>query len=135
MSFIDEIPSGETTEVRVARMLIDGQWVAAASGETLPVENPARRRIIAHVPRGRAEDVDRAVKAAHKAFPAWSRLAPRERSRMLAEIGDRLTARGEDLARLIALETGNVLKTQARPEGHGAGHVFRTFSGLVGEIK
>jgi len=135
MSFIDEIPSAETTEACVARMLIDGEWVAAASGETLPVENPARRRVIAHVPRGRAEDVDRAVKAAHKAFPAWSRLAPRERSRMLADIGDKLTARGEDLARLIALETGNVLKTQARPEGHGAGYVFRYFSGLVGEIK
>jgi len=135
MSFIDRIPSADTTEIQMARMLIGGEWVSAASGETLPVENPAKRRIIAHVPRGRAEDVDRAAKAAHKAFPAWSRLSPRERSGILNQVADKLAARGEDLARLISLETGNALRTQARPEGHSASALVRYFSGLIGEIK
>src|SRR5215471_12765322 len=50
------------------------------------------------------------------AFPAWSRMVPRERGRLLARIADALEARVEELARTIALETGNALRTQARPE-------------------
>jgi betaine-aldehyde dehydrogenase len=56
------------------------------------------------------------VKAAADAFPAWSRTIPRERGRLLARIADALEARVEELARTIALETGNALRTQARPE-------------------
>ena len=51
-------------------MLIGGQWVDSAAGEVLEVEDPAHRRPIANVPRGRAEDVARAVKAAADALPA-----------------------------------------------------------------
>ncbi|MGH7039454.1 MAG: aldehyde dehydrogenase family protein, partial [Stellaceae bacterium] len=58
------------TSVQQARMLIGGDWVTSATGETLAVENPARREAIAEVPRGRAEDVARAVAAAAAAFPA-----------------------------------------------------------------
>jgi acyl-CoA reductase-like NAD-dependent aldehyde dehydrogenase len=68
---------------------------------------------IAEVPWGRAEDVARAVKAAADAFRAWSRTVPRERGRLLARIADALEARVEELARTIALETGNALRTQA----------------------
>ncbi len=59
--------------LRQARMLIGGQWVERASGEILEVEDPAHHRPVAAVPRGRAEDVGRAVKAAAEAFPAWWR--------------------------------------------------------------
>src|SRR5215472_718711 len=55
-------------------MLIGGKWVESASGEVLEVEDPAHRRPIAEIPRGRVEDVARAVNAAAEAFPAWSRL-------------------------------------------------------------
>src|SRR6516165_28042 len=65
-------------------MLNGGKWVDSASGEVLEVEDPAHRCSIAEVPRGRAEDVERAVKAAAGAFPAWSRMVPRERGRLLA---------------------------------------------------
>ena len=52
-------------------MLIDGKWMASADGRFFPVENPALRdSVIAEVPRGGSEDVDRAVKAASKAFEA-----------------------------------------------------------------
>ena len=50
------------------RMLLGGGRVDSASGETIPVLNPANRSIFAHVPRAGAEDVDRAVKAAAEAF-------------------------------------------------------------------
>ncbi|MEO6268940.1 MAG: aldehyde dehydrogenase family protein, partial [Lautropia sp.] len=53
------------------QQLIDGRWVDSASGDTLSVESPANRKVIAQLPRGGAEDVDRAVSAARKAFTAW----------------------------------------------------------------
>jgi betaine-aldehyde dehydrogenase len=121
--------------LKKAHMLIGGKWVGAAAGEVLAVEDPAHRRPIAQSPRGRAEDVARAVKAAADAFPAWSRIAPRERGRLFARIADALEARVEELARLIALETGNALRTQARPEAKGTVDILRYFGGLGGELK
>jgi acyl-CoA reductase-like NAD-dependent aldehyde dehydrogenase len=116
-------------------MLIDGAWVASASGSMLDVENPAKRRKIAEVPRGNAADVDRAVQAASRAFPAWSKVPPRERGRSLLRIADALEARAEELARTIALETGNALRTQARSEARLSADIFRYFGGLAGELK
>lgn len=120
---------------RPAHMLIDGQWVDAASGQTLTVENPGRRAPIATIPRGGAEDVNRAVIAARKAFPAWSRTPPRQRGRMLLKIAEALEARIEEMARTIAEETGNALRTQARGEATLTADIFRYFGGLGGELK
>ena len=121
--------------LRRAPMLIGGKWVESASGEVLEVEDPAHRRPIAEVPRGRSEDVVRAVNAADQAFPAWSRTIPRERGRLLLRIADALEARVEELARMIALETGNALRTQARPEAKSTVDILRYFGGLGGELK
>jgi acyl-CoA reductase-like NAD-dependent aldehyde dehydrogenase len=125
------------TEGRLHRqpMLIGGDWVWADSGETIAVENPAHREMIAEVPRGRASDVDRAVQAAQAAFASWRRLPPRERGRLLTRIADDIEARLEELARTIAEETGNALRTQARPEVKTAAEMFRYFGGLAGELK
>ena len=121
--------------LRRALMLIGGKWVESASGEVLEVEDPAHRRPIAEVPRGRSEDVVRAVNAADQAFPAWSRTIPRERGRLLLRIADALETRVEELARMIALETGNALRTQARPEAKSTVDILRYFGGLGGELK
>src|SRR5690242_244325 len=125
----------DAAALRQARMLIGGEWVDSAAGEVLEVEDPAHRTPIAVVPRGRAEDVARAVKAAAGAFPAWSRTVPRDRGRLLARIADALEARLEELARTIALETGNALRTQARPEAKTTVDILRYFGGLAGELK
>jgi acyl-CoA reductase-like NAD-dependent aldehyde dehydrogenase len=127
--------SGDKATLRHAQMLIDGKWVDSAFGEVLEVEDPAHRRPIAVVPRGRAEDVARAVRAAADAFPAWSRTVPRDRGRLIARIADALEARLEELARIIALETGNALRTQARPEAKTTIDILRYFGGLGGELK
>jgi len=124
-----------TPALRHARMLIGGEWQGSESGETIAIENPATRRSIGQVPRGEAADVDRAVAAAAASFPSWSRVAPRDRGRMLTRIADMVEARAEDLARLIALETGNAIRTQARPEAKGAAEIFRYFGGLASELK
>ncbi len=135
MPVVEETRSVSRAGQRPARMLIDGKWIASASGAVLSVENPAKRRAIADVPRGAAEDVDRAVRAAQKAFPGWSKVPPRQRGRMLSRIAEALEARIEEMARVIAIETGNALRTQARGEAALAADIFRYFGGLAGELK
>src|SRR5271168_3966162 len=96
-----------------ARMLIGGDWRDASDGRVIEVENPANKRTVGEVPRGGPADVKAAVSAASAAFASWSKVAPRDRGRMLTRIADAMEARVEDLARLIALETGNAIRTQA----------------------
>jgi betaine-aldehyde dehydrogenase len=135
MSFIAQIPTATATEIHLARMLIGGEWVEAAGGETIQVENPGKRRVIAEIPRGKAEDVDRAVRAADKAFASWRKVPPLQRGRLLQQVADLFEARQEELAKLLALETGNALRTQARPEAGGVAVTFRYFGGLASELK
>src|SRR6185437_12070368 len=135
MSVSEQTRPQATNPQHHAQMLIGGAWVGSASGATLTVENPAKRQPIADIPRGAAADVDRAVEAAARAFPAWSKVAPRDRGRLLLQIAEALEARGEELARMIALETGNALRTQARPEAKSTVDILRYFGGLGGELK
>lgn len=121
--------------VKVEKMLIDGDWVEAADGRRLAVESPGTRATIAETPRGGEVDVGRAVAAAEAAFPAWSQVAPRDRGRILQKIADQLEARVEEMARILAQETGNALRTQARGEAASAVDIFRYFGGLASELK
>ncbi|OFW05788.1 MAG: aldehyde dehydrogenase [Acidobacteria bacterium RIFCSPLOWO2_02_FULL_68_18] len=116
-------------------MLIDGQSVGAHDGRVIDVENPATRTVIAQVPRAGEADVDRAVQAAARAFETWRRAPPRERGRRLLEVADAMEAETETIAHLVARETGNAIRTQARPEVKGAVDVFRYFGGVAGELK
>jgi hypothetical protein len=118
-----------------AQMLIGGSWVDSTSGNEISVESPGNRQIIASIPRGGADDVGRAVQAASKAFASWSRVIPRERGRMLQKIADAVEAQVEELARIVAEETGNAIRTQARPEAKGAADILRYFGGLASELK
>ena len=122
-------------ERTVGRMLIGGEWVGAAGGETIPVESPGNRSVIGEVPRGGAEDVDRAVRAAAAAFPAWKRTPPRERGKLLSLVAEDLQADVEAMARTVAAETGNAIRTQSRPEAVNSADVFRYFGGLASEMK
>src|SRR5438445_2003212 len=124
-----------TTPTR-ERMFIGGEWVESADGRTFDVETPATRgKVVAHVPRSGAADADRAVRAAAAAFSAWRAVAPRDRGRLLLRIADDVDAAVEDLSRTLATETGNAIRTQARPEGKAVADVSRYFGGLGGELK
>ena len=122
-------------EQTVARMLIGGEWVETADGRTIEIESPGNFSVIGSVPRGGAVDVDRAVRAAAEAFRSWRRLPPRERGKLLSRIGEELQADVEELARLVAAETGNAIRTQSRPEANSSADVFRYFGGLASEMK
>src|SRR5438067_150315 len=118
------------------KMLIAGEWVDGSDRRTFDVETPAKRgHVIAQVPRATGADVDRAVRAAHAAFPPWRAMPPRERGRLLSRIAEDLEAAIEDLGRLLASETGNAIRTQARPEAKTTADLFRYFGGLGGELK
>ena len=88
-----------------------------SSGELWDITNPARHgQLLARVPWAGKADVDRAVAAARAAFGPWRAQHFVGRQRALIRIADAIEARAEELARLTALDTGNALRTQARPE-------------------
>lgn len=132
---MDTIMDRDNAPMHKMHMLVGGAWTDSVDGRTIPIENPANRRTIGEVPRGGALDVDAAVSAATAAFASWRRVPPRDRGRMLTRIADAMEARSEEFARLIALETGNALRTQARPEAKGAAEMIRYFGGLGSELK
>ena len=70
-----------------------------------------------------------------KAYADWRKVPPRERGKLLLRIAEALQARAEEMARTIALETGNALRTQARGEANITADIFRYFGGLGGELK
>ncbi|OED37978.1 aldehyde dehydrogenase [Chromatiales bacterium (ex Bugula neritina AB1)] len=123
------------TTVTPHQMLIAGQWTDALDGQHIEVENPGRRIIVATVPRAQSADVNIAVAAAQKAFAEWRKVPPRQRGKLLLQIADKLDEQIEQMAHTIAMETGNAIRTQARPEATAAADIFRYFGGLAGELK
>jgi acyl-CoA reductase-like NAD-dependent aldehyde dehydrogenase len=85
---------------------IDGAWVPSAGRGTIEVFGSGTGEVIGTIPDGTPEDVDRAVAAAVKAFPAWSATSTEERAKHLTRLMEGLTARMGDLATLIATEVG-----------------------------
>src|ERR1700677_811570 len=84
---------------RPRKMFIDGAWVDARSGRTFETRNPANGKIIAHVPRGEAADIDVAVPAARRAFEGpWSRVKPFERQALLLRIADLFEKHWEEIS-------------------------------------
>jgi acyl-CoA reductase-like NAD-dependent aldehyde dehydrogenase len=132
---MNAMTTGTTPAFAKRQMLIDGAWVDALDGQVIGVENPARKDQIGKVPRAQPADVERAVAAAVAAFPKWARIVARDRGRMLLRIAETLETRIDDLAQVIAAETGNAIRTQARPEARGVADTFRYFGGLASELK
>jgi 1-pyrroline dehydrogenase len=98
------------TAVKRREMFIGGEWVAGAGNEGQPIINPATGETIAEVPKGTEADVDRAVKAARKAYTEWFETTPRERSEMLLKLADAILADADELANI---ESANVGKPRA----------------------
>ncbi len=92
---------------------VDGHWERAGAG-TIPVDNPATRQVLAGVPLSSSSDVDRAVRAAAAALPAWRRTPPGDRIQPLFRLKALLDAHYGELARIITEECG---KTLAESDG------------------
>jgi 1-pyrroline dehydrogenase len=109
---------------------VGGEWVDSASGETMEVLNPATGETIAEVPRGTAEDVDRAVEAAKRALPEWLETTPGERAEVLLKLADLLDEHAEELAQLESVNVGKPLPA-ARDEMPVCSDNIRFFAGAA----
>jgi len=104
----------ETLEkVRTYQQFIGGRWVDSAAGETLEVINPANDEPVARVPASDADDVDRAVQAAAKAFETWQKTTPQERMTALLKLADIVETNADELTRLESSQTGKPLNVAA----------------------
>ena len=88
------------------KMYIGGEWTGAESGKTFVTTNPTTGEELARVPLADARDVDRAVKEARAAFPAWSRLKQAERSKLLVKVAGVIRENAHELAMCDVLEHG-----------------------------
>jgi phenylacetaldehyde dehydrogenase len=119
------------------RLWIDGDWVPAASGQTFAVENPAREETISHVARGAAEDVNRAVRAARRAFDEgpWRRTNPAERGKLLWRLADLIERHTEEFAQLESLDNGKPLTVARAADVALTVDHFRYYAGWATKIE
>lgn len=117
------------------RLFIGGEWVDAAAGGRIEVVNPFDNEPITTVSEARAEDVDRAVVAARKAFPGWTALAAHERGRLLLRLADRIEAEREPLARLEATDTGHPIRDCLALDVPRTVLCFRYFGGMADKVE
>jgi phenylacetaldehyde dehydrogenase len=104
-------PAAKSYVSKPRKLLIDGAWVNAASGKTFPVYDPSTGEVMVQVAEADAADVDKAVKAARKAFDEgpWPRMSPSERGRLLWKLSDLIEKHAEEFATLEALDNGKPL--------------------------
>ncbi len=116
-----------------SEVFIGGAW-RAAQGGTLPLENPSDGREIGRIARGNAADIDAAVRAAQAAMEGeWGHMTALERGRILARIGQLVTERVEELARLEAADVGKPL-TQARADAVALARYLEFYAGAADKI-
>ncbi|MCS6892276.1 MAG: aldehyde dehydrogenase family protein, partial [Rhodovarius sp.] len=103
---------------------IGGRYVPAVSGRRFPVVNPATGETIAEAAEGDAADVEVAVAHAARAQKEWARMPARKRGALVHACAAILKEHQEELARLIALETGKALRTESRVEAGVVADIF-----------
>jgi phenylacetaldehyde dehydrogenase len=119
------------------KMLIAGRWVEAASGKSFDTYNPATGEVLTTVPEGDREDIDRAVKAARKAFEGgpWPNKTPSERGRLLWKLADLLEQHLEEFAELETLDNGNPVSVARVADVPLAVDMFRYMAGWATKIE
>jgi phenylacetaldehyde dehydrogenase len=119
------------------KLLINGKWVAAASGKTFEVKNPATGEVIARAAEGDKADVEAAVIAARRAFEtgAWPALTPSDRAKIIWRIGDLITKYAEELAELESLDNGKPIGVARAADVPLAADIFQYMAGWCTKIE
>lgn len=99
--------------MEIRKLYINGEWVDSVHDEWIEIENPATHEIIAKVPRGNKEDVDKAVKAARAAFETWQYTPLEERVALMKKVVEGLESRRQELIETITKELGSPYKVSA----------------------
>ena len=120
-------------------LLIDGEWVDAASGKTFETLNPATEESLGRVAHGAAEDIELAVGAARRCFDDersdWRRMTPSDRGKVIHRIGDLIERHADELAMLETLDNGKPLTVAKAADVALAADLFHYMSGWVTKIE
>ena len=118
----------------MAQMYINGELVDAQSGKTIEVRNPATGEVVGSVPRGAIAEVDAAVEAAAKAFPAWAAMSPGKRAALMHAAAEKMKAAVPEIAKLLTLEQGKPL-AHAILEASRVQENLEYYAGLADKIR
>jgi betaine-aldehyde dehydrogenase len=123
------------SDVQTLKNFIDGATVDPADGKTTDVLNPATGEVIAKAPDSTSEDVDRAVKAARKAFDGWASTTPGERSAVLLRLADVIDENADELARIEAINAGKPIEAVKSDELPVMADCLRFFAGAARNLE
>ncbi|MDG1801270.1 MAG: aldehyde dehydrogenase [Paracoccaceae bacterium] len=123
------------SDLQSFQMLIDGQWVDAGDGGSFTSINPSTGVEWARIPEATADDVDRAVRAADRAFNTgpWADMTPTQRGKCLRNLGDLLADKSEELGRIETRDTGKMLK-ETRWQAQYIAEFFHFFAGAADKV-
>jgi len=130
-------PSAANVKVRQTKMLIDGKWVDSVSGRTFETINPTTGQPIANVAEGEKTDVDKAVRAARKAFDTgpWRKMNARDRGRLIHRLADLMDENKEELAALETLDNGKPINDSRNADLPLTIDCYRYYAGWADKIE
>ncbi|WP_066738126.1 aldehyde dehydrogenase family protein [Cupriavidus sp. D384] len=117
------------------QLFINGRFVDAMDGATIDVRNPHDDSVVTRIAAADAADVDAAVAAAGRAFPAWSRMAAAARGRLLLRLADAIEDHAEALAQLESLDTGHPIRDSRALDVPRTAACFRYFGGMADKLE
>ena len=121
--------------VQEFKMFIGGEWLASSSGKKIETLNPENNEVWATVPEANEEDVDKAVKAAQKAFEtSWGNLHPTKRAKYLRSIADQLRQNAEHLGKIETIDTGKLYR-ETKTQANYIAEYYDYFAGLADKIE
>src|SRR5437773_10328858 len=123
-------------KVKDQPLLIGGKWVDSASGKTFETINPATGEVICQVAEGDKADIDKAVKAARKAFESgpWPKMPASERGRLLNKLADAIEKNIDELAGLETLDNGKPLRDSRAADLPLTVKCYRYYAGWADKI-
>ena len=123
------------SKLKEYKMFIGGEWLDSDSKKTFKTLNPENNEAWAVVPEATAKDVDKAVKAAQKAFEGkWSNLFPRERAKYLKEIANQLRENAELLGKIETIDTGKLFK-ETKTQANYIAEYYDYYAGLADKVE
>ena len=122
-------------KLRRCNLFINGKEVEPVNGKYFTRENPATEKNFAEIAESNKRDIDKAVKAAKKAFQKWSKIPPSERAKFLLKIAETLSKNQKNLAMLNTLETGKPIRESGFIEIGGSIRTLEYYSGTHTELK
>ena len=123
------------SKLKEYKMFIGGEWVESEGKKTFETLNPENNKPWAKVPEANAKDVDKAVKAAQKAFEGeWSKLLPRDRAKFLRAIGQKLRDNAKLLGEIETIDTGKLFR-ETNKQANYIAEYYDYYAGLADKVE